>query len=106
MRNLVLVILLVTMFIVAGCPTSRIIRGSFRDGSGNLYSYLLEDDPKEKVAEVSVAYKGKEYRCQVKYTTDDPNLLEVDVDVSQADITGSVKVTYKKVSVHCSLLEV
>lgn len=104
MKNLMVVILLV-MFFLTGCPTTRVLRGSFKDGIGNAYSYHLEDQTKEKIAEVAVAYKGKEYRCQVKYTVDDSDLLEVDVDVSQADITGSVKVTYKKVTVDCSLLD-
>lgn len=100
-----ILVLLIFMIAMTSCATVPITEGgfSFKDGKNNDYDVKYTDNSETKKFKALVDIKGKTYSCEVDYTAAAPDAMGFDIDISALDITGKIKMTYKKVTVECSV---
>ena len=105
-RLISLIFILVAIALLQSCATTpAITNGEIKITDKNSNDYLIgyEDNSETKVFKALVDVKGKTYMCEVDYTAAAPDAMGFSLDVSAAELTGTVKFTYKTITVECAV---
>lgn len=96
---------LITLLLSTSCvsvPNKYSVSGKL-SLENNTFEYSYEDDTTINTAKIRVVYSKKEYTCEVIYEKGAHSPFGIAFDASTVELTGSIKVIYKKVIAECKV---